>query len=229
MEYNAGRVLSELFAGFGNTLLLFAVTLLLSLPSGLIISAGSRSKIKPLKIFIKGFVWIIRSTPLMLQVLAVSLVPRYVFGALNKELAAFFGVSIKTLMFIFVATAFVINYACYFSEIFRGAMESVPAGQREAGKVLGMTKGQIFRHIVLFQVFRKVLAPLSNETMSLVKDTALASVLGVVDLYTAAGNLVNTYVVLTPLLYAAVFYLLFNGLLTVLFGFAEKKTAFYKE
>lgn len=222
-------VMRELLAGFGNTLLLFVVTLVLSLPLGLLISAGSRFKIKPLKCLVKGFVWIIRSTPLMLQILAVSLVPRYVFGALNKELAAFFGVSVKMLMFIFVATAFVINYACYFSEIFRGATEAVPAGQREAGKVLGMTKGQIFRHIVIFQVFRKVLAPLSNETMSLVKDTALASVLGVVDLYTAASGLVNNYVVLTPLLYAAIFYLAFNGLLTVLFGIAERKTAFYRE
>lgn len=222
-------IMRELLAGFGNTLLLFAVTLALSLPLGVLISIGSRSKIKPVKFLLKGVVWIIRSTPLMLQVLVVSLVPRYVFGTLNKELADFFGVSIKSLMFIFVATAFVINYACYFSEIFRGAAEAVPKGQREAGKVLGMTKMQIFRHVVLFQVIKKVLAPLSNEAMSLVKDTALASVLGVVDLYTAANGLVNTYVVLTPLFYAAIFYLAFNGLLTLLFGYAEKKTAFYKE
>lgn len=132
-------------------------------------------------------------------------------------------------MFIFVAVAFVINYACYFSEIYRGAIESVNRGQYEAGEVLGLTKAQIFKKIVLFQVIKKIAAPISNEIISLVKDTALASVLGVVDLYTAANGLVNTYVVLTPLLYAAAFYLIFNGLLTLLFGYIEKKLSFYKE
>lgn len=222
-------VMRELLSGFGNTVLLFVVTLAFSLPLGLLISFGSASKIKPLRYIVKCFVWVIRSTPLMLQVLLVSLVPRYLFGALNKDLADFFGVSIKTLMFMFVAVAFIINYACYFSEIFRGALASVPKGQKEAGKVLGLTRTQIFGKIVMFQVLKKIIAPMSNEFMSLVKDTALASVLGVLDLYTAASGLVNVYVVLTPLLYAAVFYLAFNGLLTVLFGLAEKKTAFYKE
>lgn len=222
-------VMRELLSGFGNTVLLFVVTLAFSLPLGLLISFGSASKIKPLRYIVKCFVWVIRSTPLMLQVLLVSLVPRYLFGALNKDLADFLGVSIKTLMFMFVAVAFIINYACYFSEIFRGALASVPKGQKEAGKVLGLTRTQIFGKIVMFQVLKKIIAPMSNEFMSLVKDTALASVLGVMDLYTAASGLVNVYVVLTPLLYAAVFYLAFNGLLTVLFGLAEKKTAFYKE
>lgn len=226
---NFSVVMGELLTGFGNTVLLFAVTLVFALPIGLIISLGSISRIKPVKYVVKCIVWVIRSTPLMLQVLLVSLVPRYVFGTLNKELAAFFGVSIKTLMFIFVAVAFIVNYACYFSEIYRGAVVSVPKGQKEAGKVLGLTRGQIFSKIVLFQVLKKIVAPMSNEFMSLVKDTALASVLGVVDLYTAANGLVNTYVVLSPLLYAAVFYLVFNGLLSLLFGYIEKKTAFYKE
>lgn len=221
--------MQQLFLGFANTLLLFFITLILALPLGLLISLGSLSKFKPLKILVKTIVWIIRSTPLMLQVMFVSLVPRYVFGTYNKQLANFFGVSIKTLMFIFVAVAFVINYACYFSEIYRGAIESVNRGQYEAGEVLGLTKAQIFKKIVLFQVIKKIAAPISNEIISLVKDTALASVLGVVDLYTAANGLVNTYVVLTPLLYAAAFYLIFNGLLTLLFGYIEKKLSFYKE
>jgi len=219
----------ELLQGFGNTILLFAVTLVLSLPLGLLIAFGEMSKIKPIKWICKGIVWIIRSTPLLLQVLLVSLIPRYVFGLLNKDVAAFFGVSIRTLIFIFVSIAFVINYSCYFAEIFRGAISSVQKGQYEAGKVLGLKKGQIFSKIVLFQVFRKVLAPMSNEIITLVKDTALASVLGVIDLYNAAQGLVNTYVVLTPLLYAAVFYLIFNGILTLLFGYVEKKMSFYKE
>lgn len=226
---NFSVVIRELLSGFGNTVLLFVITLVFALPIGLIISLGSISRVKPIKYVVKCIVWVIRSTPLMLQVLLVSLVPRYVFGTLNKDLAAFFGVSIKTLMFIFVAVAFIINYACYFSEIYRGAVVSVPKGQNEAGKVLGLTHGQIFRKIVLFQVIKKIIAPMSNEFMSLVKDTALASVLGVVDLYTAANGLVNTYVVLSPLLYAAVFYLVFNGLLSLLFGYIEKKMAFYKE
>lgn len=226
---NFSLAMRTLFTGFGNTVLLFAVTLVLSLPLGLLMSFGSRSKITPIRYFVKAIVWIIRSTPLMLQIMLVSLIPRYVFGTFNKQLAGFFGVNMVTLMFIFVAVAFVFNYACYFSEIFRGAIDSVQKGQYEAGKVLGMTKRQIFKNVIFFQVIKKITAPMSNEIITLVKDTALASVLGVIDLYTAAIGLVNTYVVLTPLLYAAVFYLVFNGLLTILFGYIEKKLSFYKE
>ncbi len=226
---NTAKIFTELFQGFGNTVLLFAVTLILSIPLGLVIAFGSMSKFKPLKAISKGFVWIIRGTPLMLQILLVSFIPFYLFGIMNKDFASFFGISISSLLFIFVVIAFTINYACYFSEIFRGGIESIPKGQYEAGQVLGMTKSQIFFKVILLQVFKKVLAPTSNEVITLVKDTALAQILGVIDLLNAANHAVNTYVVLTPLVYAAIFYLIFNGLLTILFGYLEKKMNFYKE
>ena len=219
----------ELMYGFGKTLTIFVVTLALSIPLGLVISFGSRSKFAPVRWPVRAFVWIIRGTPLMLQLLLVSLVPRYVFGVLNKSVASALGVSMTTLNLIYVLIAFVINYACYFSEIFRGAIDSIPRGQYEAGKVLGMTKSQIFFKIVLFQVIRRVLAPVSNETITLVKDTALASTLSVIELLKTAQQAVNEFVVLSPLLYAGLFYLIFNGLLTILFQRLEKKMAFYKE
>ncbi|MBQ3220015.1 MAG: amino acid ABC transporter permease [Clostridia bacterium] len=221
-------ILLELLEGFGVTLLLFAVTLILSLPLGLIISFGSMSKIKPIKYFCKAVIWVIRGTPLMLQVLLVSFLPKYLFGVLNKDVALFFGMSTKSLLFTFVVIAFTINYACYFSEIFRSGIESVSQGQHEAGKVLGMTKGQIFSRIVLMQVVKRIVPPMSNEIITLVKDTALAQILGVVDLLNAANHAVNAYVILTPLVYAAIFYLIFNGLLTILFGKIEKKLSYFK-
>ncbi len=223
-----GKIILELLEGFGTTLSLFAITLILSLPLGLIISFGTMSKFKPLSIFCKGLIWIIRGTPLMLQILLVSFLPKYLLGVLNKDVAMFFGVSTNSLLFIFVVVAFVINYACYFSEIFRSGIESITKGQYEAGQVLGMTKSQIFFKVVLMQVIKRIIPPMSNEIITLVKDTALAQVLGVVDLLNAANHAVNAYVVLTPLVYAAIFYLLFNGLLTLLFGWAEKKLSYYR-
>ncbi len=221
---------SRLISGFGNTVLLFAITLLISLPLGLAISFGSRSKFLPLKGFCRGLVWIIRGTPLMLQVLLITCIAWYGFRVTNLQIMAFFGIGkMKNLLFIYACIAFIINYSCYFSEIFRGAIDGIPKGQYEAGKVLGMKKGQIFKEIILFQLIKKTLAPVSNEVITLVKDTALASVAGVIDLYTAAQGLVNEFVVLSPLLYAAVFYLIFNGALTLLFSFLEKKMSFYKE
>ncbi len=223
------NILQTLLKGFGNTALLFAITLIASIPLGLLISFGSRSKFIPIKALCRGLVWVIRGTPLMLQVLLVTLIPYYLFGLYNTEIMTFFGIKMKTLLFIYACLAFILNYACYFSEIFRGAIEGMPKGQYEAGKVLGMSKGQIFKQIILLQLVKKTLAPVSNEVITLVKDTALASIAGVIELYTAAESLVNTYVVLTPLLYAAIFYLIFNGLLTLLFAFFEKKLSFYKE
>ena len=227
MEFTT--IINTLLNGFGNTVLLFAITLFASLPLGLIISFGSRSKILPIKAFCRGLVWIIRGTPLMLQVLLVTLVPFYVFGIANTEITSFFDIKMKSLIFIYACFAFILNYACYFSEIFRGAIDGMPKGQYEAGKVLGMRKGQIFKKIILLQLVKKTLAPVSNEVITLVKDTSLASIAGVIELYTAAESLVNTFVVLTPLIYAAVFYLIFNGILTLLFSFLEKKLSFYKE
>ncbi len=223
------ELFGDLLQGFSNTLTIFALTLVLSIPLGLIISFGSRSKFFPLKWLCRTIVWIIRGTPLMLQLLLVSLVPAKVFGILNKKLAMSLGITITSLNLVFVITAFVINYACYFSEIFRGAIDSIPKGQYEAGKVLGMKKTQIFFKIVLFQLIKRVLAPVSNETITLVKDTALASTLSVIELYKKAEHAVNEFVVLSPLLYAGLFYLVFNGILTLLFGYLEKKMSFYKE
>ena len=198
------EILGELFEGFGKTLTVFLVTLVLSIPLGLIICFGSRNKFIPIKWFCRGLVWVIRGTPLMLQLLLVSLVPSKLFGVLNKNLALALGISITELNMVFVITAFVINYACYFSEIFRGAIDSIPKGQYEAGKVLGMTKMQIFFKVVLFQLGKRVLAPVSTETITLVKDTALASTLSVIELFTQAQHAVNEFVILSPLLYAGV-------------------------
>lgn len=221
-------IIEELFEGFGNTLLLFAVTLVVALPLGLLLAFGAMTKFKPIKYLVKAIIWIIRGTPLMLQVLLVSFVPKYVFGVYTKDFAAALGLSINATMFFFVAVAFAINYACYFSEIFRSGIESISVGQYEAGQVLGLTKTQTFFKVVFMQVVRRILPPMSNEIITLVKDTALAQVLGVIDLLNAAKHAVNEYVILTPFLYAAIFYLIFNGILTLLFGWIEKKLSYYQ-
>lgn len=218
----------ELCEGFGNTVLLFAVTLLCALPLGLLFAFGSMSKFKPLQWFMKVLIWVIRGTPLMLQILLVSFLPQYVFQVPTKQLASALNLSINATMFFFVAVAFVINYACYFSEIYRAGIETIPVGQYEAGKVLGLTKNQVFTKIVFMQVVRRILPPMSNEIITLVKDTSLAQILGVIDLLNAAKHAVNEYVILTPFLYAAIFYLIFNGLLTLLLGWVEKKLSYYK-
>lgn len=222
------EIILELVQGFGNTLLLFAVTLAFAFPLGLLLAFGSMSKFKPLKWLVKGLIWVIRGTPLMLQILLVSFIPQYVFHVPTKEIASFLGITINSTMFVFVAIAFVVNYACYFSEIYRAGIESIPVGQYEAGKVLGLTSNQIFSKIVLMQVIRRILPPMSNEIITLVKDTSLAQVLGIIDLLNAAKHAVNHYVILTPFVYATIFYLIFNGLLTLLLGWMEKKLSYYK-
>ncbi|MBQ6614711.1 MAG: amino acid ABC transporter permease, partial [Clostridia bacterium] len=176
---------------------------------------GSMSKFKPLAYITKVFVWIIRSVPLMLQVIIVFYVPGFVFGApLFSRLGS-------------VIAAFVINYACYFSEIYRGGIESIARGQYEAGQVLGMTKTQIFFKVVLMQVVKRILAPMSNEVITLVKDTALARVIMIVELIQAAQNYA-AYGLMWPLFYTAVFYLIFVGILSLLFGYFEKKLDYYR-
>ena len=205
----------KLLEGFEQTCLIFALTLVLALPLGLVISFGSMSKFAPLQFVTKTIVWIIRGVPLMLQVIIVFYVPGILLGApLLTRFAS-------------VVAAFVINYACYFSEIFRGGIESIPKGQYEAGQVLGMTKTQIFFKVVLMQVVKRILAPMSNEIITLVKDTALARVVMVVELIKAAENYA-AYGLMWPLFYTAVFYLASVGILTLLFGFFEKKLAYYK-
>lgn len=226
---NFGYIIGELLEGLGRTLLLFVITLVGSLPLGMLLAAGARSRIKPLVAAIRALVWVIRGTPLMLQILLVSFLPKYLFGMMNKQLTDLLHCTTAQLLFSFVCIAFIINYACYFCEIFRGALDSVPKGQYEAAAVLGMTKIQTFFRVILLQVVKRAIAPVSNEIITLVKDTALAQILGVVDLLSAATHAVNTYVVLSPLVYAAVFYLIFNGVLTVVFSRVEKKLAFYRE
>ncbi len=209
----------QLLEGFANTLAIFGITLLLALPLGLLISFGSMSKFKPLSALFKGFVWIIRGTPLMLQIIFFSFGPGLL---LSMPIRGTQG------LFVTVCIAFTVNYACYFSEIYRGGIESITQGQYEAGMVLGMTKTQIFFKVILLQVVKRIIAPMSNEIITLVKDTALASVVIHVDLFTIAKNIVNTKVIIWPLFYAGVFYLLFCGLLTILFRLAEKKLSYFK-
>lgn len=165
----------------------------------------------------------------MLQILLVSFLPKYLFNSTVKAWASALDLTINQMSFVFVVVAFIINYAAYFSEIYRSGIESVPKGQYEAGKVLGMTKTQIFFKVVLMQVVKRILPPMSNETITLVKDTVLAFTLSVVDLLTAAKEAVNNFVTLSPLVYAGIIFLIVNGLLTLLFGFIEKKFSFYSE
>ena len=209
------QVTESLLRGLGQTSLIFALTLVLALPLGLVISFGSMSKFKPLSFLTKTFVWIIRGVPLMLQVIIVFYVPGFIFGAPIIE------------RFYAVVLAFVINYACYFSEIYRGGIESISKAQYEAGDVLGLTKTQIFFKIVLLQVVKRILAPMSNEVITLVKDTALARVILVAEIIKEAENYI-AYGLIWPLFYTAVFYLAFVGILTLLFGYFEKKLDYFK-
>lgn len=206
----------QLADGFLTTLLIFGVTLVGAIPLGLLITLGSMSKIKLIKWVFKIFVWIIRGTPLMLQIILVFYGPGLLFDA--KALPRLVAVMV----------AFVVNYACYFSEIYRGGIESIPKGQYEAGQVLGMTKTQIFFKIVLFQVIKRIVPPMGNEVITLVKDTSLARVIAVVELVKAAETIVSLKSLIWPLFYVGAFYLLFSGLLTILLNYAEKKMNYYQ-
>ena len=209
------NVTLSLINGLEYTCLIFALTLVLALPLGLVIAFGSMSKFKPLSYLIKTFVWIIRGVPLMLQVIIFFYVPGFLLG--QPILSRFAS----------VIAAFVINYACYFSEIYRGGIESISKGQYEAGQVLGMTKPQIFFKVILMQVIKRILPPIANEVITLVKDTALARVIMIVEIIQAAQNFA-AYGLMWPLFYTAVFYLIFVGILTLFFGFLEKKLNYYK-
>ena len=218
----------DLCIGFGVTLKLFALTLVFSIPLGFILAFMSMSKIKPISLITKLFIWVIRGTPLLLQCLIVTFVPSMLFGIPNKDFKEFLGLeTMADLQFVFVLFAFVVNYACYFSVIIEGGIKNISVGQHEAGKVLGMTKWQIFKHVVLMQVVRKITAPMSNEIITLVKDTALARALSVIEIIAVAFEKVNKYAVLSPLLYSCLFYLAFSGLLTLLFYYVEKKLSYY--
>lgn len=215
MEHSVFDITTTLLGGFWQNCIIFFVTLIFSLPLGLIISFGSMSKFKPLSAVVKVFVWIIRGTPLMLQLFVVFFVPGLVFGVpmKNRMLAALI--------------AFIINYAAYFSEIYRGGIESTPCGQREAGQVLGMTKSQIFFKIELLQVVKRIIPPMGNEIITLIKDTSLANVIAVMDITMTAKTFTNQGLV-WPLFYSGLFYLIFCGILTLLFSYIEKKLDFFR-
>ena len=209
------QVTLQLLSGFWESLKIFLLTLAFAIPLGLLICFGSMSRFQPLRKLSRGFVWVIRGTPLMLQLIIVFFGPGLLFGwtALPR----------------FTATivAFVINYACYFSEIYRGGIESISVGQYEAGQVLGMTKGQIFFRVVLLQVITRILTPMSNEIITLVKDTSLARIIGIYEIIWAGESFIKKGM-LWPLFYTGVFYLVFNGLLTILFGRLEKKLNYFR-
>lgn len=209
-------VTRSLTEGFGMTFKLFCLTLLFALPLGLIISFGSMSRFKPLKWLVKTFVWIIRGTPLMLQLIVVYYGPGLLF---NLPLMERFSAALLT---------FVINYACYFSEIYRGGIESVSRGQHEAGQVLGMTKTQVFFRVILLQVIKRIVPPMSNEIITLVKDTSLARIIAVYEIIWSAERFVKLKGLMWPLFYTGAFYLLFSGLLTLLFGYIEKKMSYFR-
>lgn len=212
------EIIGELAVGFLTTLELFALTLVFALPLGLLVALCTMSSFKPLKILFRIIVWVVRGTPLMLQLLIIFYGP----GLLG--LPAFSN------RFLAALIAFVINYACYLSEIYRGGIESISKGQYEAGQVLGMTRSQIFFKVVLLQVVKRILAPMSNEVMTLVKDTSLANTISVIEIIYIAKTISSYYAVniIVPILYAGLFYLAFIGILTIVFGRLEKKLNYFR-
>lgn len=219
------EVTLSLFEGFGKTLLIFALTLAFSVPLGLLVCFGSMSrlgftvggkKICPVSIITKAFVWIIRGTPLMLQLIVIYYGPGLLF---HTDLMP---------RFTAVLVAFVVNYAAYFSEIYRGGIESIPGGQYEACAVLGMTKAQTFFRVILMQVVKRIIPPMSNEIITLVKDTSLARVIAVYEIIWSAQAYIKLNGLIWPLFYTGAFYLAFSGLLTLLLGRLEKKLGYFK-
>ena len=218
-------VFSALNEGFLQTLKLFGITLLGAIPLGLLISFGSMSKFKPLSVVVRFIVWIVRGTPLMLQLLIIYFFPGLVFHNPiwgGGEAGRFFA----------SAVAFIVNYACYFSEIYRGGIQGVPIGQSEAGQVLGLSKRQIFYRITLLQMIKRIVPPMSNEIITLVKDTSLARIIALQEVIWAGQAFMKGSQGISgqiwPLFFTGVYYLLFSGLLTLLFGWIEKKLSYFK-
>lgn len=218
-------VVKALNIGFMQTLKLFFVTLLGALPLGLVIAFGSMSRFKPLRYFTQIIVWIIRGTPLMIQLLIIYYMPGLVFknpiwgsGENGRFLAS--------------ALAFIFNYACYFSEIYRGGILSVPVGQEEAGLVLGMTKTQIFFRVKLLQMVKRIVPPMSNEIMTLVKDTSLARIIALQEIIWAGQAFMKgSYGIsgaIWPLFFTGIYYLIFNGIMTILLKQFEKKLDYFR-
>ena len=220
-----------LWSGFKISLLIFCVTLLIGLPLGLPIAFGSMSRVRPIRAITRVFVWIIRGVPLMLQIFIIYYVPGLVFnyqlfGSVDKYFLLTYDIQ-DAGRILAVLIAFAINYACYFSEIYRGGIESIHKGQYEAGHVLGMTKRQIFFKVVLLQVVKRIVPPMSNEIITLIKDTALANCIMVAEIIKQANTLAATKALIWPLFFTGVFYLLFVGLLTLLLGRVEKKLSYF--
>lgn len=210
------KVTGALMEGFGYTCTIFGITLALALPLGLAVAFCSMSRFLPLRWLSRTIVWMVRGTPLLLQLMIVFYGPGLLFGASAlPRLTA-------------VLIAFVLNYACYFSEIYRGGIESIPRGQYEAGQVLGMTRPQVFFHVILLQVIKRIVPPMSNEIITLVKDTSLARIIGITEIIMVAQRYITTYALIWPMFYTGVFYLAFCGLLTLLFGFIERKLDYFR-
>ena len=215
------EVLAALSKGFLVTLELFGITLVGAIPCGLLICLGSMSKIKPLKAVLRFIIWVIRGTPLMLQLLIIYYGPGLILGS-NWWGSGEHGRFIATIV------AFIINYACYFSEIFRGGIQAIPVGQQEAGAVLGMTKSQIFFKITLMQVIKRIVPPMSNEIITLVKDTSLSRIIALQELIWAGQAFMKSAGIIWPLFFTGVYYLAFTGILTICFAKLEKKLSYFR-
>ena len=226
------EVTAFLFDGFLISLLIFAVTLLCGAPLGLPIAFCSMSRLKVVKSISKVIVWIVRGVPLMLQIFIIYYVPGLLFQTpIFSQMDRFFFINYginDAGRIIAVLIAFSVNYACYFSEIYRGGIESISQGQYEAGYVLGLTKSQIFRKIVLKQVVQRIVPPMSNEIITLIKDTALANCIIVCEIIKQAKELAATKAMVWPLFYTGVFYLIFVGFLTIVLGKVEKKLSYFR-
>jgi len=207
------QVTVNLTQGLGQNAIIFSVTLVLALPFGMVVTFGLMSKVSPVRRACKTLVWAVRGTPLMLQLFIVMYGPGLIFDTpfRSRMLAALI--------------AFVINYSMYFAEIYRGALENIPKGQFEAGKVLGLSKTQVFFHIILFQVIKRITAPIGNEVITLVKDTSLARVIAVQEMLMQAQRYMQAGLI-WPLFYSLVFYLAATALLTLLFGHLERRIAY---
>ena len=218
-------VFESLNVGFLQTLKLFFVTLVGAIPLGLIISFGSMSKFKPLSALVRVIVWIFRGTPLMLQIMIIYFMPGLVF---NNNIWG----SGENGRFIASCVSFIINYACYFSEIYRGGIQGVPVGQQEAGLVLGMSKSQIFFRVTLMQMIKRIVPPMSNEIITLVKDTSLARIIALQEVIWAGQAFLKGSQGISgqiwPLFFTGIYYLIFSGVLTLLFGKIEKKLSYLK-
>jgi polar amino acid transport system permease protein len=214
-------VQQALMQGFTKTLELFALTLIGAIPLGLVISFGSMSHLRLLRYFTKAIIWVVRGTPLMLQLLVIYYVPG--LGFKNNIWG-----SGETGRFIASVAAFIFNYACYFSEIYRSGIEGVPVGQREAGQVLGMTKTQIFFKITLLQMVKRIVPPMSNEIFTLVKDTSLSQIIALPEIIWMGNSFAKTKGLVWPLFFTGVYYLVFSGVLTLLLGKLENKLAYFR-